>query len=150
MLAASEIFPSIIKIALFLLSSFILNVALRPLPLKTSTLPPSCNLSAFIRWFDCRLSSSIDTLFSEKICYRIYGVSYIYYSDWIIRMSDISITLIRHGEAAGSWSENLDPGLSVNGIDQAKSLSLDNTNDYLKDYDFISSPRLRAIETSHF
>ena len=65
-------------------------------------------------------------------------------------MSDISITLIRHGEAAGSWSENLDPGLSVNGIDQAKSLSLDNTNDYLKDYDFISSPRLRAIETSHF
>ena len=37
-------------------------------------------------------------------------------------MSDISIILIRHGEAAASWSEDPDPGLSDNGHEQAENL----------------------------
>ncbi len=65
-------------------------------------------------------------------------------------MSDISIILIRHGEAAASWSEDPDPGLSDNGHEQAESLLIHDCYQDLSGYQFISSPKLRAIETSNF
>jgi probable phosphoglycerate mutase len=65
-------------------------------------------------------------------------------------MSDISIILIRHGEAAASWSKDPDPGLSDNGHEQAESLLIRHCYQDLSGYQFISSPKLRAIETSNF
>ena len=40
-------------------------------------------------------------------------------------MSEINIILVRHGEASASWSEDPDPGLSKDGINQAKKLCED-------------------------
>ena len=64
-------------------------------------------------------------------------------------MSDINIILIRHGEAAASWSEDPDPGLSKDGHKQAESLLMHDNYQDLSGYQFISSPKLRAIETSN-
>jgi len=38
-------------------------------------------------------------------------------------MTQTHIILVRHGEAASAWSEHPDPGLSVNGVVQAKKLA---------------------------
>ena len=65
-------------------------------------------------------------------------------------MSEINIILVRHGEASASWSEDPDPGLSKNGINQAKILCEDESLKNLQDFKFISSPRQRAQETSSF
>ena len=65
-------------------------------------------------------------------------------------MSEINIILVRHGEASASWSEDPDPGLSKDGINQAKSLCEDENLKNLQDFKFISSPRQRAQETSSF
>ena len=37
-------------------------------------------------------------------------------------MSEISLIFVRHGEAAASWGEHPDPGLSENGICNHKLL----------------------------
>ena len=58
------------------------------------------------------------------------------------------IILIRHGEAASTWDgDDRDPGLSKKGIDQAKSINDFTKSIFSKGYDFISSPKKRAIET---
>lgn len=63
-------------------------------------------------------------------------------------MSEISIILVRHGEASASWGDDPDPGLSKIGIDQANKL-IDNKNlPYLLEYDFVSSPKSRALMTA--
>ena len=61
----------------------------------------------------------------------------------------MKIILIRHGEAASSWEESADPGLSDLGKAQAEACS----NELLKlknirTYSLISSPLTRAKETS--
>ncbi len=60
----------------------------------------------------------------------------------------MDIFLVRHGEAAASWSESSDPGLSVLGIAQAESAAV-----ALKDCINVqtrlwSSPLRRAVETA--
>ena len=65
-------------------------------------------------------------------------------------MSEINIILVRHGEASASWSEDLDPGLSIDGINQAKKLCEDESLKNLHNFKFISSPRERAQVTSSF
>ena len=61
-------------------------------------------------------------------------------------MTQTHIILIRHGEAASSWSEHPDPGLSPAGVEQAKNISVDFA-DKFSSYDLLSSPKSRAIET---
>ena len=64
----------------------------------------------------------------------------------------MKIFLIRHGEAAQSWDQSADPGLSELGKEQALECfnSLKNKED-LSQFDLISSPLKRAQETSlHF
>ena len=61
-------------------------------------------------------------------------------------MTQTHIILVRHGEAASSWSEHPDPGLSSDGITQAKNVSKEFTEDF-SSYKLISSPKSRAIET---
>jgi broad specificity phosphatase PhoE len=56
-------------------------------------------------------------------------------------MSEINIILVRHGEASASWSEDPDPGLSKDGINQAKKLCEDESLKNLHNFKFISSPR---------
>ena len=64
----------------------------------------------------------------------------------------MKIFLIRHGEAAQSWDQSADPGLSKLGKEQA--LECFNTlyeNEDLNQFNLISSPLKRAQETSlHF
>lgn len=58
----------------------------------------------------------------------------------------MDIFLIRHGEAAASWSEHPDPGLSPGGRKQAQKV-----RDKLETYQglqIISSPLMRAQETA--
>ena len=58
------------------------------------------------------------------------------------------IILIRHGEAASTWDgDDRDPGLSKKGVNQAKSINDFTKSIFSKGYDFISSPKKRAIET---
>mgnify|MGYP001196686298 CR=1 FL=1 len=58
------------------------------------------------------------------------------------------IILIRHGEAASTWDgDDRDPGLSKKGVDQARSINDFTKSISSKGYDFISSPKSRAIET---
>ena len=63
-------------------------------------------------------------------------------------MSEVSIYLVRHGEAAASWSESSDPGLSELGWQQAEDAGktlhaqLDNR------VNLVSSPLARAKETA--
>ena len=61
----------------------------------------------------------------------------------------ISIYLIRHGEAASSWDQDRDPGLSLRGKEQANSLSDRlNQEEDLDSCNIISSPLLRAQQTA--
>jgi broad specificity phosphatase PhoE len=46
-------------------------------------------------------------------------------------MTQTHIILVRHGEAASSWSEHPDPGLSSDGITQAKNVSEEFTENFL-------------------
>tara|TARA_S200000501_G_scaffold332445_1_gene335159 strand:+ start:22 stop:585 length:564 start_codon:yes stop_codon:yes gene_type:complete len=63
-------------------------------------------------------------------------------------MSEIKLIFIRHGEAANAWGNHPDPGLSDKGILQAKNLIKHDDLQDLQNYSFISSPKLRAIETA--
>lgn len=59
-----------------------------------------------------------------------------------------TILLIRHGEASASWGDHADPGLSNSGKAQAENLINELKNDDLNEFKFITSPKLRAIETA--
>ena len=63
-------------------------------------------------------------------------------------MSQIEIIFIRHGEAAGKWGDHPDPGLSDKGQLQAEELLKHKELQNLENYSFISSPKLRAIQTA--
>ena len=56
------------------------------------------------------------------------------------------VYLVRHGEAAASWGESNDPGLSSLGKTQAINAA-DELSE-LKPIQIISSPKLRALETA--
>jgi broad specificity phosphatase PhoE len=56
------------------------------------------------------------------------------------------VYLVRHGEAAASWGDSNDPGLSALGKTQAISVA-DELSE-LKPIQIISSPKLRALETA--
>ncbi|RLT92500.1 histidine phosphatase family protein [Ketobacter sp.] len=57
-----------------------------------------------------------------------------------------TLYLVRHGEAAASWEENPDPGLSERGLLQAQSLPAQ--FDGLPVQHIVSSPLCRARETA--
>jgi broad specificity phosphatase PhoE len=61
-------------------------------------------------------------------------------------MTQTHIILVRHGEAASSWSQHLDPGLSPDGIIQARNVSQEFSEEF-SSYELLSSPKSRAIET---
>jgi probable phosphoglycerate mutase len=62
---------------------------------------------------------------------------------------EIKIYVIRHGEAGKSWSEDLDPGLSVKGSEQSEELIQKLSADYENTkFKIFSSPLLRAQETA--
>ena len=63
-------------------------------------------------------------------------------------MSQIEIIFIRHGKAAGKWGDHPDPGLSDKGQLQADELLKHKELQNLGNYTFISSPKLRAIQTA--
>ena len=63
-------------------------------------------------------------------------------------MSSIQVIFIRHAEASNSWGNHPDPGLSDNGKNQSTELINHPELIELDDYSFISSPKLRAIETA--
>tara|TARA_B100000989_G_scaffold60287_1_gene41342 strand:+ start:170 stop:733 length:564 start_codon:yes stop_codon:yes gene_type:complete len=65
-------------------------------------------------------------------------------------MSQTEIIFIRHAEAAISWEKHSDPVLSDLGITQSKNLIHHNDLQKLNNYDFVSSPKLRAIQTSEY
>lgn len=60
----------------------------------------------------------------------------------------MDIFLVRHGEAAQSWGEAKDPGLSDLGKQQAEQTAQELLPLLGKDVDLISSPLLRARETA--
>jgi broad specificity phosphatase PhoE len=63
-------------------------------------------------------------------------------------MSEINLLLVRHGEAAESWGNHPDPGLSELGIKQSASLVNNKMLELLDSYSFVSSPKLRAKITA--
>ena len=63
-------------------------------------------------------------------------------------MSEISLIFVRHGEAAESWGEHPDPGLSENGILQSQKLISNVSLQSLENFVFVSSPKSRAQMTS--
>ena len=63
-------------------------------------------------------------------------------------MSQIELIFIRHGEASDAWNNHPDPGLSKTGISQSNDLLNNKDLESLENYSFISSPKLRAIETA--
>tara|TARA_X000000368_G_scaffold284974_1_gene226283 strand:- start:2762 stop:3367 length:606 start_codon:yes stop_codon:yes gene_type:complete len=63
-------------------------------------------------------------------------------------MSVIKLIFVRHGEASDSWDNHPDPGLSKAGIDQANKLLQKKELNNLENYSFVSSPKLRAVETA--
>jgi len=63
-------------------------------------------------------------------------------------MSQIEIIFIRHGEASEKWGDHSDPGLSDKGQLQASALLQHKELQNLKNYNFVSSPKLRAIQTA--
>ena len=65
-------------------------------------------------------------------------------------MSQTEIIFIRHGEAAISWENHSDPVLSDLGIAQSKNLTHHNELQKLSNYNFISSPKLRAVQTAEY
>jgi probable phosphoglycerate mutase len=58
----------------------------------------------------------------------------------------VDIYLVRHGEAAASWGEDPDPGLSHLGRKQA--LQVRDELERYRDVHIISSPLLRAVQTA--
>lgn len=58
----------------------------------------------------------------------------------------VKLYLVRHGEAAASWEQNPDPGLSENGLLQAQGVVDLFTDQAIKA--LVSSPLLRACETA--
>lgn len=58
----------------------------------------------------------------------------------------IRLYLVRHGEAAARWAEELDPSLSPKGVKQAKAVA--QTLEPLGPLNMITSPLARARETS--
>jgi broad specificity phosphatase PhoE len=60
----------------------------------------------------------------------------------------MKIYIIRHGEAAKSWEVDRDPELSLKGREQAQNISDILAQEDLNDFQIISSPLRRAIETS--
>jgi probable phosphoglycerate mutase len=63
-------------------------------------------------------------------------------------MSDISIYLVRHGEAAASWAESSDPGLSELGWQQAEAAGKALHAQLGDSVNLVSSPLARAVETA--
>ena len=61
-------------------------------------------------------------------------------------MSESHIILVRHGEASAGWSVHPDPGLSAQGRGQAENSGKSLINE-LSNYQLLSSPKKRAIET---
>jgi len=59
-----------------------------------------------------------------------------------------TLLLIRHGEASASFGEHSDPGLSNRGKEQANNLIDTFSKENLNNFKFISSPKLRAVETA--
>lgn len=59
-----------------------------------------------------------------------------------------TLLLIRHGEASASFGEHADPGLSEKGKQQAHNLMETLSKENFDNFKFISSPKLRAIETA--
>ena len=63
-------------------------------------------------------------------------------------MSARRIYLVRHGEAAASWSEDPDPGLSALGQEQAGDAATSLEQALSDEFALVSSPLLRARETA--
>ena len=63
-------------------------------------------------------------------------------------MSEINLLFVRHGEAAESWGNHPDPGLSKLGIKQSASLINNTMLKSLDSYNFVSSPKSRAKMTA--
>ena len=63
-------------------------------------------------------------------------------------MSQFEIIFVRHGEAESSFGTHPDPALSKNGVEQSLKLINHDQLQSLEDFIFISSPKLRAIETA--
>ena len=63
-------------------------------------------------------------------------------------MSQFEIIFVRHGEAESSFGTHQDPALSKNGLTQSLKLIEHNELQSLEKFAFISSPKLRAIETA--
>jgi len=59
-----------------------------------------------------------------------------------------AIWLVRHGEAAATWGEHEDPGLSELGKQQAEAAAELLIEEIPDDIQLISSPKARAIETA--
>jgi broad specificity phosphatase PhoE len=60
----------------------------------------------------------------------------------------MDIFLVRHGEAAASWGEAPDPGLSALGRQQAEEVAASLSQHIGRDTLLISSPLQRALETA--
>lgn len=60
----------------------------------------------------------------------------------------IPVWLVRHGEAAASWAEHPDPGLSALGWSQAETAAEQLLGEIPADVDLLSSPKARAQETA--
>ncbi len=60
----------------------------------------------------------------------------------------MNIFLVRHGEAAASWGESPDPGLSALGIQQAEAAAAALKQHVSDDTVLWSSPLQRAVETA--
>ena len=60
----------------------------------------------------------------------------------------MDIFLVRHGEAAASWSQSSDPGLSELGREQARAAAVQLQPIVADDTQLISSPLARAQETA--
>jgi len=58
------------------------------------------------------------------------------------------IYLIRHGEAAASWDQDADPGLSVLGLQQARQVADEMVSRLSKPLPVLSSPMRRCRETA--
>ena len=63
-------------------------------------------------------------------------------------MAEVEIILIRHGEAASGWSDDSDPGLSNLGKSQAEAVKENLESFTNQNFQLISSPKKRAIETA--
>lgn len=64
-------------------------------------------------------------------------------------MAETQIILIRHGEAASSWSDHPDPGLSDEGQGQA-ALTGKSLGEEYANHQLLSSPKKRAMETMDY